>query len=260
MTKKEPEKPITKTDFLRKTLTRAPSHKLAAINRLWARAGHPGEISSGLYYKVRHDLGIKTVWVREPVAEPSRSSSAEAPRSRGRVYQLKVTLRGVRPPIWRRIQVPDCSLERLHEIIQVAMGWGSCHLYGFDVGPEGYTDPGSALELDMERADRVRLGDVVLGEKAKLRYTYDFGDDWDHEILVEKILPAGEGAACPQCLTGKRACPPDDVGGVWGYLDFVTVMQGPKTKRRRELLEWAGGEYDPEEFDLEAVNKVLRRM
>jgi hypothetical protein len=259
MAKKKAEKRVTKSDFLRKALGRNPDLDLEQINRRWAKAGHPGEISSALYYKVRRDLGIRTEWVRV-LEDEAKPAGSKPPRPTGNAYQLKVSLRDIRPPVWRRLLVPDCSLARLHEAIQVAMGWANYHLYSFEVGDEGYTDPRGAAELDMEDAGRARLSDIIPGEKARFGYTYDFGDNWDHEVLVEKVLPPGEGRAYPACVDGKRACPPEDVGGPWGYAEFLDAIRDPGHEQHEELLEWAGGEFDPEAFDLEGINKQLRRL
>ncbi len=177
----------------------------------------------------------------------------------GKIFQLKITLKDIRPPVWRRVQVRDCSLADLHEVIQVAMGWENYHLYDFEVGGERYTDPRGMDDLDMEDAGRVRLGQLAPKEKAKFRYTYDFGDNWQHEVLVEKILPPQEGREYPVCIAGKRACPPEDVGGPWGYTEFAEAIRDPEHEQHEEFLEWRG-EFDPEGFDLEAVNKQLKRL
>jgi hypothetical protein len=183
-----------------------------------------------------------------------------AAKSTGTAYQLRVTLKDVRPPIWRRVLVPDRALAAFHEVIQVAMGWENYHLYSFEVGGVGYTDPRGTGELDMESAGRAKLSDVIPKEKFKFGYTYDFGDHWEHEVLVEKVLPPGEGQGYPVCVDGKRACPPEDVGGPWGYAGFLEVISDPEHERHEEMLEWSGGEFDPEVFDLDAVNKELRRL
>jgi Plasmid pRiA4b ORF-3-like protein len=195
--------------------------------------------------------------VRNPAAKPSKRSKVV--QATGTIYQLKIALKDIRPPIWRRILVPDCSLVELHEIIQVAMGWEDYHLFDFEVGGERYTDPRGMNDLDMEDASRARLSDIIPKEKFKFSYTYDFGDDWRHEVLVEKILPPEAGQKYPACLDGKRACPPEDVGGPWGYQEFVEAIRDPKHERHEELLDWSG-EYEPEAFDLDSVNKELRRL
>ncbi|WP_435017965.1 plasmid pRiA4b ORF-3 family protein [Tundrisphaera sp. TA3] len=188
--------------------------------------------------------------------EPIKPGRKEA-KGNNRIYQLKITLKDVRPPIWRRVLVPDCSLAGLHEVIQVAMGWGNCHLYDYEVGGERYTDPRSMADLDMEDAGKVKLGRVAPREKAKFRYTYDFGDHWQHEVLVEKILPQEPGKAYPVCIAGKRACPPEDCGGPWGYMEFAEAVRDPEHEQHDEVVEWRG-EFDPEAFDLDAVNERLK--
>jgi Plasmid pRiA4b ORF-3-like protein len=260
MAKKKAAKKVTKSDFLRKAFGKDPLLDHRTINARWAKAGHEGEISPALFYQVRNKMGIKIEWSRGPAEDvPAPGSSARrSSAGTGAAYQLKVTLADIRPPIWRRLLVPDRSLEELHEILQVAMGWQNCHLFAFEVGDVSYTDPIGAAELDMVEAGRALLSDVIPGEKFRFRYNYDFGDDWRHEILVEKVLPPdgqGRGAVC---LDGKRACPPEDVGGPWGYSDFLEAIADPENDRHEELLEWSGP-FDPEEFDLDAVNAGLRQ-
>jgi hypothetical protein len=194
---------------------------------------------------------------RKAVAEPSKSQS---PQAMGKIYQLKITLKDIRPPVWRRFQVSDCSLAMLHEFIQVVMGWDDEHLYSFEVGETEYSDPRGSGELDMRDAGRARLGRLITKEKFKFTYTYDFGDNWEHEVLVERIMPPEAGERYPVCLKGKRACPPEDVGGAWGYEEFAEAIRDPEHERHEELLEWVGGEFDPEAFDPDAVNKALRRL
>ena len=178
------------------------------------------------------------------------------------IYQIKVTLNGSKPPIWRRIQVPsDINLGKLHRILQVVMGWTDSHLHQFIMGGTYYGEPDPDYrDMGMEMRDekRVKLNQLVRGEKSRLRYEYDFGDSWEHELLVEKILPPEPGVRYPVCLKGKRACPPEDVGGVWGYPDFLEAIQNPDHSEHEDMLEWIGGEFDPEAFDLDEVNEALR--
>ena len=173
-------------------------------------------------------------------------------------YQFKITLRDVRPPIWRRVQVKDCTLAELHEIIQVAMGWEFSHLYSFEVNGVDYGDLDmTGDELDMKDDRRANLSRLVGGEKFKFRYTYDFGDNWEHDIVVEKILPSEAGKIYPVCVDGKRAGPPEDIGGTWGYMDFIEAMRDPKHPRHDELAEWYEDPFDPEAFDIDEVNRRL---
>ena len=172
------------------------------------------------------------------------------------IYQLKITLAHIKPPIWRRVQAPDCSLERLHEIIQLSVGWQFSHLWEFDVGGQHYgLDPSG--ELDFERADRMKLCQLVAAGVKKFKYTYDFGDTWEHLIAFEKSRAPEPKVKYPRCVAGERAGPPEDCGGPWGYGDFVDAVQDPRHERHEELLEWIGGEFDAEAFDPEAVNKEL---
>ena len=176
-----------------------------------------------------------------------------------KVYQIKITLKDIKPPIWRRLQVTnDTVLEKLHEIIQVAMGWDNYHLHQFIVGHTYYGEPDPNYGDDeMENENGVPISQLVSREGARFHYEYDFGDSWVHEILVEKILPVEKGTQYPVCIKGKRACPPEDVGGVWGYSDFLETIMNPKNPEYDDMLEWAGGDFDPEVFNLEAVNKRL---
>ncbi len=138
------------------------------------------------------------------------------------VYQIKVTLKGSKPPIWRRMRVTsETTLAQLHRILQRVMGWESYHLYQFVVGGIEYGDPGMLEEMEGEDARRVTLATLVRGEKDKFFYEYDFGDSWDHELLIEQMLPPEAGKYYPVCLAGKRACPPEDCGGIWGYAGFL---------------------------------------
>lgn len=175
------------------------------------------------------------------------------------VYQVKVTLKGIRPPIWRRfLTLSDISLYRLHEILQVVMGWTNSHLYQFDTGKAHFGEPDPEHGMEMRDAKRAKLNQVAPKEKLKFVYEYDFGDTWLHEILVEAILPAEPGVQYPVCLSGRRACPPEDCGGIGGYAHLLDVIQDPDHEELEEMTEWLGGGLDAERFDLDEVNKTLR--
>lgn len=177
------------------------------------------------------------------------------------IYQLKITLRGSRPPIWRRVLAPgDITLAKLHAVVQAAMGWYDSHLHEFTVDGMSYGVPHPDYGGEVKSERRVKLSEVATAPKAKLRYVYDFGDDWDHEILVEKILPPEPGVQYPVCIAGRRACPPEDCGGVWGYANFLAAIQDPAHPEHDDMLEWIGGSFDSEAFDLEAINQALRRI
>lgn len=177
------------------------------------------------------------------------------------VYRLKITLLGSEPPIWRMVEVPaSVSLDRLHTIIQIAMGWQDCHLHQFIIEEKNYGVPGPDDWEPVLNERRYRLSQVAPSARSQFVYEYDFGDSWEHQIVVEKILPAEPGVKYPVCVKGQRACPPEDVGGVWGYEEFLEIMKDPEHEEHDEYFQWYGGEFDPEAFDIEAVNRVLRRI
>jgi hypothetical protein len=174
------------------------------------------------------------------------------------VFQLKVTLDGVGPPIWRRLLVPsDITLGRLHDVIQAAMGWTNSHLHRFQIGEVSYSNP-RHVENDSAFKDerKVRLASLV-GPGESLLYEYDFGDGWEHRILVEKAVDRDPRLAYPLCLAGARACPPEDVGGALGYEHFLEVIANKKHENHDELLSWVGGIFDPEGFDVNWTNREL---
>jgi hypothetical protein len=181
-----------------------------------------------------------------------------APKS---IYQIKITLNDSKPPIWRRILVADTTtLSKLHDILQTVMGWTNSHLHHFIINEEFYGEPSDDEFGDMgtKNEARFKLNQLVSRAGFKFRYEYDFGDSWLHDLVVEKILPAEKEAQYPVCIAGKRACPPEDVGGVWGYADFLKVISSPKHPEHNETMEWVGGDFDPERFNLEHVNEGLR--
>ena len=187
---------------------------------------------------------------------PKSSAKTDIP-----IYQLKITLRNSRPPIWRRVLVPgNFTLDKLHQVIQAAMGWDDAHLHQFIVDGSYFSIPSPE---DWEPAideRRFKLQDIAPTVKRKFTYEYDFGDSWEHVILVEKILLAEAGATYPVCVKGKRACPPEDVGGIWGYASFLEAIADPEHEEHDSYLEWVSDDFAPEEFDLEEVNEMLGRI
>lgn len=200
------------------------------------------------------------------------------------VFQLKVTLRHIKPKVWRRILVPsDYSFWDLHVAIQDAMGWTDTHLHDFYFKPKGSSqavsigipsdedisydtmlsspalqglDPmaQAAILSNVDVPVRLAGWEVPVAryltlEQRKLRYTYDFGDDWEHEVQLEKILPIERGMVVPRCTAGRRACPPEDCGGVYGYENLLEVLADPKHEEYEELQQWVGGPFDPEAFN-----------
>jgi hypothetical protein len=179
---------------------------------------------------------------------------------RDAVYQIKVTLHGAKPPIWRRLRLPAATtLAQLHQVIQVAFGWEDAHLHAFEVGGRRYSRPD--FELWDEAADegKARLQDLAPPPGARLRYTYDFGDSWEHDVLVEDTL-APDGVAHAVCLGGRRAGPPEDCGGVWGYAELCDILADPDHPDHAERVDWLGHPHDPAAFDKDAINASLARI
>ena len=187
-----------------------------------------------------------------------KPGSATAP---GRtVHTIKVTLAGSQPPIWRRLQVPSAiTLRALHDVIQAAFGWQDYHMWVFEtpLGRYGLPD----RELEIGNAAARRLGQVAPRKGARLGYTYDFGDGWEHDIVAEEIASPEPGVAYPRCLAGRRACPPEDCGGIWGYDDLVEILTDPQHEEHQERLEWLGldsaDQFDPAAFDPAQANTAL---
>ncbi len=181
------------------------------------------------------------------------------PKKRGptAIYQLKVTLLGIRPPIWRRILVPsNITLARLHDTVQISMGWTDSHLHEFAAGDRHFGVPHPELpEVQNER--NVELSQVLKKPNDKMAYEYDFGDSWTHQILLEKVLAPEPGVRYPVLVTGKRAGPPEDVGGVFGYAEFLDAIADPSDPEHEEYLDWVGEAFDPEAFDPEEANRTL---
>jgi hypothetical protein len=184
------------------------------------------------------------------------------------VFQLKITLQDIEPPIWRRIQTPNCTLKDLHEIIQSTMDWEDDHMHAFEIGDEEYTDlrvGGDTYEFRDSRA--VRLRKLVEKGDYSFVYEYDFGDSWRHDIEIESTLPAEENVRYPRCLDGERACPPEDSGGPYGYVVLVDALaekkereEGGEEEEYDERLKWLGDAFDPETFAIDAVNDRLLKL
>jgi hypothetical protein len=176
------------------------------------------------------------------------------------IYQLKTTLHGSKPPIWRRIQVGGhTNLAKLHDILQITMGWTNSHLHQFVVKDHVYSDPSFELEYATSE-NAITLDRLELQPKMRFGYEYDMGDYWQHDILVEKIIAPESGIRYPRCLTGKRACPPEDCGGIGGYYALLEAIQDSQHPEHDSMLEWLGDEFGPEAFDLDAVNKQLKSV
>lgn len=224
------------------------------------------------YRTIAHDLKLSKTTVTEIVKRHRQAhpdfqfpKSKMATRKKAQtVYQLKITLRDIRPPIWRRVQVrSDATLGHLHWVIQFAMGWTNSHLHSFSIQGMEYSMlmPDLGLDdLDMLDEQPVKLSKVITGEKFKFFYTYDFGDSWEHEVLVEKVLTAEADTDYPTCIKAKRACPPEDCGGSWGYQEFLEAIQDADHPEHESMLEWVGGAFDPEDAELDTINALLKTI
>ncbi len=173
-------------------------------------------------------------------------------------YQLKITLLDTAPPVWRRVIVPGgWHLGRVHAVIQGAMGWQFAHLHAFERDGQRWGEPSGWDDSSVHREQVARLAEVVPNVGDELIYTYDFGDGWAHALLVEQIVPTQRGATC---TGGSGACPPEDCGGPWGYHHLLEVAADPAHPEHAERLEWLGGPWDAEAFDLSVTDAAVRRL
>ncbi len=179
-----------------------------------------------------------------------------------KVLQIKIVLEGITPRIWRRFLVKNnISFHSLHKIVQMVMGWGDYHLYSFYVGKEEIGDPNPNLDREITNAKKTKLKDRLLAVKQKFGYVYDFGDDWEHSLVVEKMFDSEEVKEYPVCLAGERACPPEDCGSHPGYYELMWLKKNKKHPRYKEqIVEWLGEDHDFELFDLDGVNESLNEL
>lgn len=175
-----------------------------------------------------------------------------------RISQLKVQLREVEPPVWRRLLVPgEVDLGELHAVLQTAMGWSNAHLHEFETDDgDRYGVPDPDWVDGVADESKVRLFRVAR-EGSRLRYLYDFGDGWDHEVTVEKVLDPQPGIRYPCCVAGQRACPPEDVGGPPGYEEFLAALGDADHPEHEHWTEWTGGGFDPAAFDHDATDQAM---
>jgi hypothetical protein len=174
-------------------------------------------------------------------------------------FQLKITLKDIKPPIWRRILVaPEIKLDKLHDVLQIVMGWTNSHLHQFET-PDGYfADPSFEVE-ETQSSRKVTLQSVLYGPKSSIRYEYDFGDTWDHQVQLEKVVELDQPVLA-LCLGGARSCPPEDCGGFWGYDNLLEILKNPKHPEYESMTEWIGPGFDPEFFDIGEVNEQLASL
>ena len=196
--------------------------------------------------------------------KPVKKNSLTNPET---IYSIKITLQYSKPSIWRRLLMPDVTLDLLHHVIQVAMPWEQSHLWEFRIGREtriGLTMKELGMNFDEDNydaeADQITIGNLVEQNAKKLIYTYDFGDSWDHDVVIEKTVPYDPTIQYPICIAGKNAGPPEDCGGMGGYYNLVEALRNKKHPEHHEMLEWHGEVIDPTEFNIDSVNLELRRV
>jgi hypothetical protein len=237
------------------------SYDIVAFLRTYGRVKHiardpagqkrnypgPGDIANPLRLRPHVDNNAS-------LGRPMMSKSIEV-----KAYQLKVTLRGTRPPIWRRLEVRgDTTLGRLHNILQVAMRWTNSHMHQFTARGTSYGQAGRDLQLEREDEDKCRLDQLLKKPRDRMVYEYDFGDGWTHDIVVEKLVPAIPGRRrYPAVTAGRRACPPEDCGGIWGHCHLLEVLENPAHPAYEELAQCCGLDFQPGKFDAGEINRAF---
>ena len=177
-----------------------------------------------------------------------------------KIYRLKIVLNDIKPLIWRRFIVDaDIKLPDLHKVIQTVMGWTNTHLHQFMIKGDYYSAPDEDSMSEYIDYRKTLLSQVVNQEGMEFTYEYDFGDSWEHTITLEKILSKDQNKYCPVCLDGERSCPPEDCGSSIGYKHLLEVLRNPAHEEYAELSEWVGDYFESEEFDIEIVNKLLKK-
>ncbi len=191
---------------------------------------------------------------------PTRRPKQKTRKAPAQIHRFSVTLMDVEPPVTRVIEIgSDATLDRLHDVLQAAFGWTNSHLHEFSVNDRRYATPIPEDEVGAIDEREVTVAEVALARGEPLRYIYDMGDCWDHRLVVEKVGPPEPGATYPRCVSGARAAPPEDSGGGGGYERLLEILDDPKHEEHDAMAEWAG-EFDPEAFEVERVNKELRRL
>jgi hypothetical protein len=175
-------------------------------------------------------------------------------------YEIKITLMHLDPPVWRTVLVPsNTNLRKFHRIIQRAMGWSESHLYMYEIGRERYGDPDPEWGPDIMDSRKMTLDKVFTAGRKSFTYEYDMGDGWRHEIKLLRAVDSEAGAK-QRVIAGARACPPEDVGGPPGYINLLVTLSDPESEDYEEMVEWLGGQFDPNEFDLAAADEVVRKV
>jgi hypothetical protein len=173
------------------------------------------------------------------------------------VYQLQITLKGIRPPIWRSVQVPgNLLLARFHDVIQTIFSWTNTHLHQFSIAGTTYGQPDD-FDGAIEDESAVTMTQALGSRTRRFLYVYDFGDNWEHEVVVEKVVAGNSGSDRPLCIGGRRHRPPEDCGGQRSYHNFLAAIRDPAHEAHDAMMEWVGGSFDAEAFDIAAVNRAL---
>ena len=203
---------------------------------------------------------VKT-WTRD---KPAKHSAGRASGRKAAVYRFRIFLQDSNPAIWRRIETQDVTLEKLHELIQTTMGWTNSHLHQFEIAGTRYTDPRFMIH-DFDDFGAVnycgmRISALVSehGTRLRMRYEYDFGDCWQHGVVLEEVIESEPGIRYPRCIAGERACPPEDVDGVYAFAEYVEAITNPNHSDHEDFLEW-NGPFDPANFDATTATRRMRK-
>lgn len=179
------------------------------------------------------------------------------------IYQVQIALKNYKPKIWRRILVPsDLLLSDFHKVIQTTMGWENSHLHQFVKNNSYYSakmDDEDFFEMSNVDYEKLKISDLLKKEKDKIIYEYDFGDGWEHDIILEKKLQYDKNCTYPVCIKGKMSCPPEDCGGVWGYARLLEILNDPEHEEYEDYIDWLDDVNDPEFFDMDGVNELLQK-
>ena len=177
------------------------------------------------------------------------------------IARMRIELQDIEPKVWRRVDVPlSSTLAALHEIIQVTMGWHDAHLFEFRIGDRIYGGPDSDEEMYDRRvyqARSTRLQSLVARGVGRFLYIYDFGDSWQHDIVIEEVRNGEADIDYPVFIDGARRCPPEDVGGPPGFMDFLEAALNPAHAEHRRMIEWYGGPFDPRDFNDKRVQRIM---
>lgn len=175
------------------------------------------------------------------------------------LYQFKISLDYTKPAIWRRFTVePETKLNNFHKILQTIMGWSNNHMHLFRIDDKFYSAPCDDDFMETIDYSNIRLNALIKNEKQEFYYDYDFGDNWRHTVILEKIIPKNGFPTYPLCIKGKRNVPPEDCGGAPGYENILEIIKNPGNSEYEEIIDWLGDIYDPEEFEIDIINELLQ--